>query len=78
MSKFERFRSEAPVFLYRSYNINETVDSVEVSFSFSIPELMDFFFFCVFSKPVDVSVNGFLTFESMAFSLVLADAVRYW
>ncbi len=78
MSKFERFRSEAPVFLYRSYNINETVDSVEVSFSFSIPELMDFSPSWVFSKPADVSVKGDLTFESMAFSLGMAEAVSYW
>lgn len=78
MSKFERFRSEAPVFLYRSYNINETVDSVEVSFSFSIPELMDFSSSWVFSKPADVSVKGDLTFERMAFSLGMAEAVSYW
>lgn len=78
MSKFERFRSEAPVFLYRSYNINETVDSVEVSFSFSIPELMDFSPSWVFSKPADVSVKGDLTFERMAFSLGMAEAVSYW
>ena len=78
MSKFERFRSEAPVFLYRSYNINETVDSVEVSFSFSIPELMDFSPSWVFSKPADVSVKGDLTFERMAFSLGMAEAISYW
>ena len=78
MSKVERFRSEAPVFLYRSYNINETVDSVEVSFSFSIPELMDFSPSWVFSKPADVSVKGDLTFERMAFSLGMAEAVSYW
>ena len=78
MSKFERFRSEAPVFLYRSYNINETADSVEVSFSFSIPELMDFSPSWVFSKPADVSVKGDLTFERMAFSLGMAEAVSYW
>ena len=77
MSKFERFRSEAPVFLYRSYNINETVDSVEVSFSFSIPELMDFSPSWVFSKPADVYVKGDLTFERMAFSLGMAEAVSY-
>ena len=39
---------------------------------------MDFSPSWVFSKPADVSVKGDLTFERMAFSLGMAEAVSYW
>lgn len=78
MNKFEKFRSEAPVFIYRSYTITETADTVEVGLSFSIPDVMDFSPSWVFTKPADISVKGDLTFERMAFSLGMAEAVSYW
>ena len=78
MNKYEKFRAENPVFVYRSYTINETEDQIEISYSFSIPELADFSPSWVFAKPEGVSVKNDLTFERMAFSLGMAEAVSYW
>jgi hypothetical protein len=78
MNSFERFRKENPVFIYRSYSITESANEIEVSFDFSIPELMDFSPSWVFSKPDGITVKGDLTFERMAFSLGMAEAVSYW
>ncbi len=78
MDKFEQFRAENHVFVYRSYNIKETDDTVEVAYSFSIPGLADFSPGWSFPKPHDLTVNGDLTFERLVFSLGMAEAVSYW
>ncbi|OPZ17478.1 MAG: hypothetical protein BWZ04_02867 [Firmicutes bacterium ADurb.BinA205] len=78
MNKYEKFRAENPVFIYRSYTINETEDQIEIGYSFSIPGLADFSPSWVFAKPEGVTVSDDLTFERMAFSLGMAEAVSYW
>ena len=78
MNKYEKFRAENPVFIYRSYTINETEDQIEIGYSFSIPGLADFSPSWVFAKPEGVTVADDLTFERMAFSLGMAEAVSYW
>lgn len=78
MSKYEQFRREHPVFLYRSYEITESADKVDVSYKFSIPGLADFNPGWSFPKPENVSVSGDLTFERLVFSLGMAEAVSYW
>lgn len=78
MNKYEKFRAENPVFIYRSYTINETEDTIEIGYRFSIPDLADFSPSWVFAKPEGVTVKNDLTFERMAFSLGMAEAVSYW
>jgi len=78
MNKYEKFRAENPVFIYRSYTINETEDQIEIGYSFSIPGLADFSPSWVFAKPEGVTAADDLTFERMAFSLGMAEAVSYW
>ena len=78
MNKYEKFRQENPVFIYRKYNITENDNNIEVGFDFSIPGLMDFSPSWIFSKPEGITVKGDLTFERMAFSLGMAEAVSYW
>ena len=78
MSSFEKFREQFPVFNYESYTVKENTDTVEVSYVFSIPGLAEFTPSWSFPKPVDVSVSGDLTFERLAFSLGMAEAVSYW
>ena len=78
MNNFEKFRAEHPVFIYRSYNIRQTEKQIEVSYSFSIQGLADFSPSWVFARPEGVSVENDLTFERMAFSLGMAEAVSYW
>ena len=51
MNKFDKFRAKNPVFTYKSYNINETENSVEISYSFSIDGLAEFTPSWVFPKP---------------------------
>ena len=78
MNKFEKFRSEYPVFIYKSYAISETPDTVEISYDFSIEGLAEFRPSWSFPKPDNFSVSGDLTFERLAFSLGMAEAVSYW
>lgn len=78
MNKFAAFRKEHPVFVFRSYDIKETDDSVEMSFSFSIPGLAEFSPGWSFPKPSGMTVSGDPVFERLAFSLGMAEAVSYW
>lgn len=78
MEKFNRFRNENPVFIYDSYRISETEESVEVSFRFIIPDLAEFNPSWSFPKPADVHIENSAVFEKLVFSLGLAEAVSYW
>ena len=78
MNKYDKFRSENPVFVYKAYNITENDNEIEVSFDFSIPSLADFKPSWTFSKPDGVKINGNRTLERMFFSLGMAEAVSYW
>ena len=78
MSSYEKFREEYPVFIYRSYDIKETEDTVDIDYEFSIRGLADFHPGWSFRKPAGLTVKGDLTFERLAFSLGMAEAVSYW
>lgn len=78
MGKYEKFREEAPVFIYRSYSINETADRIEIGYEFEFPELAKFSPSWTFRKPSDFTAKGDLTFERLVFSLGMAEAVSYW
>lgn len=78
MGKYEKFREEAPVFIYRSYSINETADRIEIGYEFEFPGLAKFSPGWTFRKPFDFTAKGDLTFERLVFSLGMAEAVSYW
>ncbi len=78
MSKFDTLRKEHPVFVFRSYDINESENQAEVSFSFSIPGFAEFRPGWTFPKPNNIVVSGDPVFERLAFSLGMAEAVSYW
>ncbi|MCR5601457.1 MAG: hypothetical protein K6G33_12040 [Ruminococcus sp.] len=78
MGKYESFREQYPVFVYRSYKITETDDSIEISYVFEFPDLAKFEPGWTFKKPAGFTAKGDLTFERMAFSLGMAEAVSYW
>lgn len=78
MGKYETFREQYPVFVYRSYDIKETEDSIEVSYEFEFPGLAKFNPGWTFSRPDGFTSKGDLTFERMVFSLGMAEAVSYW
>lgn len=78
MNKFERFRKEAPVFIYKSFNITETDNNVDIEYVFEIPGFADFHPGWSFPKPENTAVKNDPVFESLAFSLGMAEAVSYW
>lgn len=78
MNKFETFRLEAPEFVYRNFTVEETESTVEISYLFDITGLAEFHPSWSFPKPAEISVKNDLTFERLAFSLGMAEAVSYW
>ncbi len=78
MDKFERFRNDYPVFVFRSYNISENAGNIEVDYLFEIKGLAVFRPSWSFAKPKNFSVADDLAFERLVFSLGMAEAVSYW
>lgn len=78
MSKFEQFRKDFPVFIYKSYNITESENTIDIHYTFEIPELAQFNPSWTFKKPENFTAENNLTFERLAFSLGMAEAVSYW
>ncbi len=78
MDKYNTFRQDFPVFTYKNYKINETAENVEITYTFSIDGLAEFHPSWIFPKPADFSAENDLTFERLAFSLGMAEAVSYW
>ncbi|MCM1507156.1 MAG: hypothetical protein NC177_08495 [Ruminococcus flavefaciens] len=78
MNRYETFRKKYPLFIYRSYSIAETENTVDVSYEFSVPELANFRPSWSFPKPENITVSGDMTFERLVFSLGMAEAVSYW
>ena len=62
MGKFEEFREKYPVFVYRSYNVNETAETVEIGYKFGIEGLAEFRPSWTFARPAGMSVKGDLKF----------------
>lgn len=78
MNKFERFRNDFPTFAFKSYNITESDNSIEVEYLFEITGLAEFHPSWSFTKPENFSIKDDLAFERLAFSLGMAEAVSYW
>lgn len=78
MEKYLKFRSEHPVFTYKSYNITETDTTVEIEYLFSINGLAEFHPTWTFPKPEGVNIQNDIAFERIIFSLGMAEAVSYW
>ena len=78
MDKYNKFRQDFPVFTYKNYSVEETADTVKIGYTFTIDGLAEFTPSWVFPKPADFSVKNDLTFERLAFSLGMAEAVSYW
>ena len=64
MNKFEIFRNENPVFVFKSYNIKENDETIDIEFSFEIPELAQFSPGWSFPKPAGLTVSGDRVFEN--------------
>lgn len=78
MDKFEKFRHDFPLFVYKSCTITETSENVNIDYVFDIPNLAEFTPSWTFPKPESLSVKNDSVFERLAFSLGMAEAVSYW
>ncbi|MCM1132861.1 MAG: hypothetical protein NC340_05270 [Ruminococcus flavefaciens] len=78
MNKFERFRNDFPVFIYKNCDISESNDTINVEYVFEIPGLTVFNTGWSFAKPENFTTENNLTFERLAFSLGMAEAISYW
>lgn len=78
MEKYENFRRQAPVFVYRSYKITETPDTVEIDYVFDFPGKAVFRPGWSFPKPEGFTAENDRVLERLAFSLGMAEAVSYW
>ncbi len=78
MNKFEQLRNEYPCFAFRSYNITESQNTIEVDYIFEINGLSVFHPSWKFAKPENFTAKNNLAFERLAFSLGMAEAVSYW
>lgn len=80
MEKYHKFRTEHPVFIYKSYHIADNGGSVGVGFDFEIPGLAEFHPEWSFPKPENFVENAEndLVLERLVFSLGMAEAVSYW
>lgn len=79
MGKFEELRSQYPEFVYKSYEVLETEDEIQVYYNFEIPGLSEFRPGWRFPK-----FQGFESrqdpelMDQMFFSLGMAELVSYW
>ncbi|MBQ8043952.1 MAG: hypothetical protein IJ272_07385, partial [Clostridia bacterium] len=79
MEKFESLRQKYPTFEYNSYDIIETENSFEVSFSFAVPGLTEFRPTWSFPKAEGRSLDesSRKVFEKAIFNLGMVEVVSY-
>ena len=79
MEKFNELREKYPVFAYNSYDIKETENSFEVSYSFTVSNLTEFKPTWSFPKPVGrvLTEDARKTFENTIFNLGMVEVVSY-
>jgi hypothetical protein len=77
--KYTLFRETYPEFLYESYEIDETADTIRLTFHFSVPGLADFAPQWTLPRPAQpvCPVNSGV-FRRLVFSLGLVELVSYW
>lgn len=83
MNNLDNFISKRvtyPLFVYDSYSIIETEDSIFVKYNFEIERLSKFTPTWTFPKPQDFSIEkvGKVFFENLVFNLGMVELVSYW
>lgn len=79
MDKFNKLREKYPIFEYNSYDIVETENSFEVSFSFAVPYLTEFQPTWSFPKPQGRALdeNSIKVLENIIFNLGMVEVISY-
>ncbi len=79
IEKYRIFRETYPEFIYKSYDIEESADTIRLTFHFSVPGLADFapqWTLPKPKKPVCTAESG--VFKRLVFSLGLVELISYW
>lgn len=75
---YQELREKYKTFTYEGYDIDETLDKVNVRYHFSIEGLAEFAPTWTFPKRMDKNFSGDSKFEQMIFSLGMVELVSYW
>lgn len=80
MITYESCRSDYPVFLYKSYSVEENDTELKITYHFEIPGLSAFDPTWCFPKKdsASLSVRDNRTLQQMIFSLGMVELVSYW
>ncbi len=78
MERYEQLRAENPIFVYKSYSIADNGETVDITYDFEIEGLAGFQPGWSFPKPAELDLSDDLTFERLAFSLGMVEALSYW
>ena len=78
MSDFIKFRSQYPEFIYKSYNLTETDDSINISYHFQITGLSEFSPLWTIKKYTSKSFSDDRILNNLVFSLGLVELISYW
>ena len=78
MTKFKTFREDYPEFIYKSFELSETDETVNIKYNFEITDLAEFSpqWKIKKSNPKPVTLDPVL--RKLAFSLGMVELVSYW
>lgn len=78
MSDFEKFRSQYPEFIYRSYELTENDETINITYNFEITGLSEFSPQWTIRKKNSSAVTEDKILKNLVFSLGMVELVSYW
>lgn len=78
MNNYEKFRSENPEFLYRSYELTEDSEYIFIKYHFEITGLSDFAPEWKIKKSSPEKITDDIKLKKLVFSLGMVELVSYW
>lgn len=78
MSDFEKFRSDYPEFIYRSFELTENDEDILIKYNFEIKGLSEFSPEWKIRKKSPESITDDVKLRKLVFSLGMVELVSYW
>lgn len=78
MSNYYTFRSQFPVFLYKSYELTEDSEKIRIKYHFEIQGLSEFAPEWTIKKGSPESVSDDPVLQKLVFSLGMVELISYW
>lgn len=78
MSDYEKFRSEYPEFIYKSYELSENSENICIKYNFEIKGLSEFAPEWKIRKASPESITDDAKLRELVFSLGMVELVSYW